>query len=171
MPHIVVCSLARLHDTVAAHGAQDVVTLISENTPVERPDAVSSGRHLFLKFHDITMPMDGMTPPAENHVRELIDFARRWDRQAPMVVHCFAGVSRSTAAAYISALAINDQTDEEALALELRRLSPTASPNIRLVAFADEMLGRSGRMVRAIEKIGRGADAFEGTPFILPLSL
>jgi predicted protein tyrosine phosphatase len=28
-------------------------------------------------------------------------------------------------------------------------------------------MGRQGRMVKAVEKIGRGADAFEGAPFIL----
>jgi hypothetical protein len=31
------------------------------------------------------------------------------------------------------------------------------------------MLGRGGRMTRAIESIGRGADAFEGVPFVLGL--
>jgi predicted protein tyrosine phosphatase len=33
--------------------------------------------------------------------------------------------------------------------------------------LADDVLGREGRMVKAIGKIGRGADAFEGTPFVL----
>jgi predicted protein tyrosine phosphatase len=57
--------------------------------------------------------------------------------------------------------------DEEELALELRRASPSATPNRLIVSLADDILGRQGRMVKAVEKIGRGADAFEGTPFIL----
>jgi predicted protein tyrosine phosphatase len=34
-----------------------------------------------------------------------------------------------------------------------------------MVRFADEILGRRGRMVEAVEMIGRGSDAFEGVIF------
>jgi len=51
----------------------------------------------------------------------------------------------------------------------LRRASPTATPNIRIVSLADRLLGRQGRMVAAIETIGRGLMATEGTPFRLDL--
>jgi predicted protein tyrosine phosphatase len=99
----------------------------------------------------------------------LLDFARRWDRAKPLVVNCYAGISRSTASAYIIAAALQPSRDERELARALRRASPTATPNIRLVALADEMLGRDGRMVEAVQSIGRGADAFEGVPFVLGL--
>ena len=79
-------------------------------------------------------------------------------------------ISRSTAAAYIVAAALAPREDEEALAGRLRAASATATPNARLVALADAELGRNGRMIRAIERIGRGEDAFEGTPFFLPLA-
>ncbi len=169
MPKIVVCSLANLHKTVAEQGARDVVTLISEATPVDRPPSIAEDRHLFLEFHDITVPMEGMTPPSADHVHSVIDFAHRWDRQSPLVIHCFAGVSRSTAAAYISALTLNPDFNEEKLALDIRRISPTATPNMRLIEYADDILGRKGRMVSAIKRIGRGADAYEGVPFALGL--
>ena len=94
---------------------------------------------------------------------------RRWDRAAPIVVHCFAGISRSTAAAFSALCAARPDLDEEEIALRLRARSPEATPNARIVALADEILGRSGRMVRAVEKIGRGAEAFEGTVFALRL--
>jgi len=51
----------------------------------------------------------------------------------------------------------------------LRQNSASATPNARLVAMADKLLGRDGRMIDAIRGIGRGANAFEGTPFIMPL--
>jgi predicted protein tyrosine phosphatase len=51
----------------------------------------------------------------------------------------------------------------------LRRASATATPNARIVALGDRMLGRNGRMVAAIDSIGRGAFAFEGDPFRLEL--
>ena len=67
------------------------------------------------------------------------------------------------------AAALDPGRDEAQLAQTLRRLSPSATPNPRLVAIANALLGRQGRMVSAIAAIGRGADAFEGTPFCLPL--
>jgi len=87
-----------------------------------------------------------------------------------MVIHCFAGVSRSTAAAFISACALTPGRDEYAIARAIRAASPTATPNMRLVALAEEALARKGRMTGAIEAIGRGEDCYEGTPFVLELA-
>jgi predicted protein tyrosine phosphatase len=86
-----------------------------------------------------------------------------------MVVHCFAGISRSTAGAFVAACALNPRRDEAAIAWQLRRLSQTASPNRRIVSIADRMLGRSGRMIDAVETIGPGLSAYEGDPFQLDL--
>ncbi|TIX80640.1 MAG: protein tyrosine phosphatase, partial [Mesorhizobium sp.] len=87
----------------------------------------------------------------------------------PLVVHCYAGISRSTASAYIIAAALAPKRCEVELAETLRALSPTATPNPRLIAVADTLLDRNGRMIGAIQAIGRGADAFEGTPFELKI--
>jgi predicted protein tyrosine phosphatase len=164
-----VCSLARLHDTVEETGARHIVTLINDETLVVRPECVSAENHLFLGMHDIPAEMDGFRAPAKAHVQELIDFVQRWDRSTPLVVHCYAGISRSTAAAFVIACALNPQRDERAIARSLRDASATAIPNTRLVSLADEVLGRQGRMVAAIESIGRGAESAEGTPFRLDI--
>jgi predicted protein tyrosine phosphatase len=107
--------------------------------------------------------------PDERHVADLLSFVRRWDRSAPLVVHCYAGISRSTASAFASVCALNPHRSEDSIAQSLRLASPTATPNIRIVSLADRLLGRSGRMVAAIETIGRGILATEGTPFRLDL--
>jgi predicted protein tyrosine phosphatase len=114
--------------------------------------------------------LDGHILPGHDHVTRLLAFARRWDRRAPLVVHCYAGVSRSTAAAYIITCALNFRGNEFELARALRLASPTATPNARLVAVADELLARNGRMVAAIQAIGRGEDCFEAVPFRLDLA-
>jgi predicted protein tyrosine phosphatase len=103
-------------------------------------------------------------------VQRLIDFVGAWDRKSPMVVHCFAGISRSTAGAYVAACAINPQRDEMEIAWDLRRASRTAQPNARIVSIADRLLGRDGRMVRAINAIGVGDAAIEGDPFRLDIA-
>jgi len=164
-----VCSLARLHPTVAETGARHVVTLMKTTDLVERPAGISAVNHLVLGMDDIAEPMDGYVVPCDEHVGALIAFVCGWDRARPLVVHCYAGISRSTAAAYVSACALNPARDELAIARELRRLSATASPNARIVSLADRMLGRDGRMVAAIEAIGRGLIAYEGQPFRLDL--
>ncbi len=61
--------------------------------------------------------------------------------------------------------------DEFAIARALRAASPTASPNARLVALADDALGRRGRMNEAIAEIGRGQECSEGEPFTLGAEL
>jgi predicted protein tyrosine phosphatase len=162
-----VCSLARLHATVAQTGARHVVTLLKDTDLVQRPGGVASENHLILGMDDITGPLEGYVAPADEHVTRLIDFVRGWDRAAPLVIHCYAGISRSTAGAYVAACALNPRRDEAMIARALRVASPTATPNYRIVWLADQALGRGGRMTAAIEEIGRGVMAFEGDPFRL----
>jgi predicted protein tyrosine phosphatase len=162
---IIVCPLSRIEETIAASGARRMVTLINADTAVLRPRGLAEADHLRLSMHDIVEELPDMTPPGEHHVESLLAFARAWDRGTPLLIHCFAGISRSTAAAYTVAAALAPKRDELELAQTLRRLSPSATPNIRIVAIADRVLGRNGRMVRAIESIGRGEEAMEGVPF------
>jgi predicted protein tyrosine phosphatase len=164
-----VCSLARLPATVEETGARHIVTLINDQTKVVRPACVAIDDHLFLPMHDIAAEMEGYNAPAEAHVHKLLGFVQRWPRKAPLVVHCWAGVSRSSAGAFITACALNPRRSEEAIARAIRDASATASPNVRLVALADEILDRQGRMIAAVEAIGRGIECFEGTPFRLDL--
>lgn len=166
-----ICSLSRLHETVERVGASHLASLINEGTPVVRPATIAAENHLFLGFNDIVEPMEGFIPASSAQMARFIDFVVTWDRARPMVIHCWAGISRSTAGGYIAACALMPDLDEAFLARELRERSPSATPNSRLVALADGILGRDGRMIAAIRAIGRGRDAFEGAPFVLPLDL
>jgi predicted protein tyrosine phosphatase len=169
MPTLHVCSLARLHGTVAAARASHVVTLINAATAVERPASIAEGRHLFIGVSDIVDPLDGHILPAKEHVERLVEFVTAWPREQPLVIHCWAGISRSTAAAFITACALGPHRSEAGIAQALRQASGIATPNRRLVAVADDLLGRRGRMIEAIERIGRGREALEGEPFMLTL--
>ncbi len=167
MPRLHVCPLALVGETVARTGARSLLTLLSPGTAVERPVGIRAERHLYLAVSDIVEPMPGQVLADATHLEDLLRFVLAWDRAEPMVIHCFAGVSRSTAAAYIAACALKPGGDEFAFATALRAASPTASPNSRLVALADNALGRRGRMSKAIAAIGRGEACFEGAPFVL----
>lgn len=169
MPRIHVCSLALIGETVERTGARTLVTLLNPGTTVVRPPAIAPERHLYIGVADIVEEATGHVLPAGSHVRELIDFVATWDREAPLLIHCFAGVSRSTASAFISACALAPHRDEAEIALALRAASPTATPNARFIALADAALGREGRMIQAIASIGRGEECFEGVPFALEI--
>lgn len=164
-----VCSLARLYDTVDETGARHIITLLRLTDRVERPSHIAPQNHLVLSVDDIAEPIEGYTLPGREHIERLIGFIGQWDRATPLVVHCFAGISRSTAAAFTAACALNPQRDEMQIAHAIRRASPTAQPNARIVALADRLLERNGRMVRAVESIGPSIPATEGTPFRLDL--
>jgi len=164
-----VCSLARLNETVEACRARHVITLVRDEARMFRPNGVEPGNHLWLQMDDIADPIDGLIAPNEEHVEQLIEFVHRWDRAQPLVVHCFAGISRSTAAAFIAACALVPERDEAEIALRLRAASPTATPNPRLVSLADDRLGRRGRMAQAVAQIGFGLAAYEADPFELPV--
>ena len=164
-----VCSLARLYATVEETRARHVVTLLRLSDRVQWPDHIVPDNHLILAVDDIVDAAEGFTVPAEEHVGRLIAFANQWDRKTPMVVHCFAGISRSTGAAFVAACALNPGRDEHDIARAIRDASPTAQPNARIVGIADQLLKRDGRMIAAVESLGPGEIASEGHPFRLAL--
>jgi predicted protein tyrosine phosphatase len=168
---IYVAPLSLVETTVADANVSHLVTLINGETLISTPPSIVPDRHLRLAMNDICEPQPGLVLPCETHVADLITFARDWDRQAPLLIHCWAGISRSTAAAFISLCALNPEGSELELARALRRASPTAYPNRLLVALADEILTRDGRMINAVEEIGRGKIAEEAEVFALPALL
>ena len=128
MPHLVICPLSLLEKTASEHNVRDIITLLSPDMQADRPSGVPADRHLRLSLRDISAEIVDMESPAADHVAEMIDFAGSWNREKPLLIHCWMGISRSTAGAYICALSLNPDLDEMELALELRRRSPSATP-------------------------------------------
>ncbi len=163
-----VCPLSCVPDIIAESGARHLVTLINRQTMLQTPAGIESANHLRIAVNDIVAPQDGLVHPCDSHVAELLQFARIWNGQGPLVVHCWAGISRSTAAAFITLCALNPRVPEGLVARRIREASATACPNRLLVSLADDMLGRRGRMLSAIEEMGAPEQASEARPFVLP---
>jgi predicted protein tyrosine phosphatase len=157
-----VCSLAALPETVRLTGASHVLTVMANVEQVARPVPVLPANHLKVS-------MDDFVAPSEAHIDQVLNFVRGWDRGAPLVVHCYAGISRSTASAFATVCALNPHRDEIEIARKIRAASPIASPNRRIVSLADRALGRNGRMLRALDEMGPGAMMVEGRPFVIEL--
>jgi predicted protein tyrosine phosphatase len=168
---IIVCPLSRAPEIARARKPSHAVSLLDPGTPFPALQGLGVERHFQLPVHDIELQIAGFDACDAKRMRDILAFVTTWNRADPMLIHCYAGISRSTATAYITACAHNPHANEEEIALALRRASPSASPNRRFVALADAELGRSGRMVQAVERIGRGASWFdigEAEPFTLP---
>ena len=166
---IYVCSLADLHPTVKTTGASHVLTIMANVAQVVRPETVMEANHLRVQVDDITESMDGFVAPNEGHVTQVMDFVRGWDRASPLVIHCYAGISRSTASAFTAACMLNPDRDENEIAQRIRAASPIASPNRLIVSLADKALGRNGRMIRALDDMGPGSLMVAGKPFRIDL--
>lgn len=163
--------LSMVDRAIETHSIGSLVSIINQDTMLETPSALAENQHLKLAMNDISRPTSGLVLPAEAHVNQLIDFVTSWDQYRPLLIHCWAGVSRSTAGVFIALCELNPQLAEDEVAKLLREASPTATPNGRLVALADRLMGRGGRMIEAVNEIGQGEMAFEGRLFSMPVDL
>ncbi len=145
---------SRVAQRLAAEPVDHVLSLVSPDAELE-PVAAS---RTVLRFNDIVAPRAGLVAPDPEAIAAILAL-RGHDT---LLIHCFAGVSRSTAAAYILACAHRPAGEEGALAAFLRTSCPQATPNALMISLADDALGRGGAMRRAIATLGRGIDAFEG---------
>ncbi|MDX2276196.1 MAG: hypothetical protein NW206_12165 [Hyphomonadaceae bacterium] len=166
---IIVCPLSRAPEIARERKPSHAVSLLDPGSAFPE---LGLSQHLQTGVHDIEVEAEGMDACCDKRMSAILDFVSGWDHQTgPILIHCWAGISRSTATAFITACVHNPGIDEAAIAAALRAASPTASPNRRFIALADATLGRNGRMSRAIERIGRGPpwyEVVEATPFSLP---
>jgi predicted protein tyrosine phosphatase len=163
-----ICSLAAAPQLALKLRPSRVVSLLSPYDTFPVFEGLAADLHLQVPIHDITADIGDWRAPEPADAERVIRFVESWDRADPMLIHCWAGISRSTASAFITACVHNPKADEEEIALAIRNASPTASPNPRLVGHADAILGRNGRMNRAVEGIGRGAVSDEAKTFSIP---
>jgi predicted protein tyrosine phosphatase len=150
------------------HKVSKVVSLLSPYDTFPNFSALGQDNHLQVGVHDINDDIGDWEAPKMDDAERVIRFVEKWDRASPILIHCWAGISRSTASAFITACVHNPSTDEEEIARVIRAASPTAYPNRRLVSHADAILGRNGRMSAAVEAIGRGRISEEAQPFSIP---
>ena len=166
---LIVCPLSQVDRLIAERAPSHLITLLDPATLIDTPAGVAPERHLKVGINDIIRAQEGLILPDFEHIAAMIAFADGWDAAQPLLIHCWAGISRSTAAAFVLACARCDATPELEIARALRRASPQAHPNRRIVTLADAFLRRKGRMVEAVAAMGPGALADEGRPFELPV--
>ncbi|HYC04333.1 MAG TPA: protein-tyrosine-phosphatase [Azospirillaceae bacterium] len=149
---ITVCGVEEL-DAHCASGVTHVLSILDPGAPPP-PAFGSFGEHarLDLRFDDMIEEAEGREPPGPKHLDALLAFGRELSAEAEtrpchLLVHCFAGVSRSTASMIlILAQARPDRPVEEAFD-EVVRIRSQTWPNLRLLEMGDAALGLGGRLV------------------------
>jgi predicted protein tyrosine phosphatase len=150
-------------DELPGHCAGDVthvLSILDPGWPEPEPLSVFDiNRRLRLRFHDVIEAQPGWIPPGRWDVELLLAFSRDLGRSEPthLLIHCHAGVSRSTAAATLVLAQMRPEDPAEEALREVVRLRPRAWPNLRVLELGDEILGRRGEIVEAARAHYRAA--------------
>ena len=171
MPMILVTPLSAVEESIRRYAPSHMITLLSPEHMIDTPPGFAPERHLRVGMHDVAEEWEAESAPCAAHVDSLIEFGRTWSGDAPMLVHCWAGVSRSMATAFVLLCDKVGPGAEHNVARAMRARAPHAFPNPLIVRLADEALGREGRMVSAVQSMGRGTIVAEGCCVELPLQL
>ena len=149
---VFVCQRSAVSRKTSQVGATHVLSLLD---PGKRPflhPKTNRKNWLLLHFED-NLDENQPNSPTREHVKQILAWGSTLPDDAVVLVHCEAGVSRSTAAAL--ALLVqhhgNDKIDEcIQLLLEVR---PVACPNPLITLFADEQLGCNGKLHEKAEAV------------------
>ncbi len=136
--------------------ASHVLSILDPDWPV--PEAFGTwGEHrkLELRFNDVVDPQPGMIAPAERDVAALLGFGRDLADVSHLVVHCHAGISRSTASMSLILAQLHPERPAEAVLAHILAIRQKAWPNIRMIELGDALLGRDGALVAATHRLHR----------------
>ena len=137
-----------------------VLSILDPDHPVpEAFGAFGEHRKLELRFHDNIDERHGQTLPMPDHVAALLAFGRDLMTEPPqdahLLVHCHAGISRSTASMALILAQYRPDLSAEAILAEVLRIRDKAWPNLRMLEIGDGMLGRGGTFPAAAHAIYR----------------
>lgn len=148
-PALAICGLDEL-DGHQGRGVTHVLSILDPEWPDPAAfEAFDPHFRATLRFHDAIEPSPGVLLPQKADVETILAFGRDAGEGARLLIHCHAGISRSTAATLMILAQAHPHEREDAIAERLVEIRPQAWPNSRMIAFADELLDRGGRLVAA----------------------
>lgn len=163
---LIVSSLAGAAEVYARRRPDRVISLLSEEEASPTFPGLEPDKRLLL-YVDRESCAATIARAASARAKEIIDFAGAWNGEGDILIHCNRGVSRSTAAAFIVMCMKEPATSERELMARLRAAAPHADPCPMLVSYADEILGRDGRMSDAVDDLPPPCGADMAAPLAL----
>lgn len=164
---IYVCNILEMEEHAEALRPERLISVVAPDQQPPTPRGMAPEAHLRVACDDITEPNPLEIAPDHRHVKQLIAFAREWSPPRPILVHCQAGISRSTAAALV-AYAVHFPDSVDMAAAHLRRTASYARPNPLIIALGDELLALQGRLIAAVESMGPASIALQGSLARIP---
>jgi predicted protein tyrosine phosphatase len=142
-------------------GVSHVLSILDPDWPT--PEVFGAfGEHarLEVRFHDVIDANDAdVMAPQREHVADILAFGRRLSEESAVnthfLVHCHAGVSRSTASMALILAQALPHISADHIFEEVLRIRPQAWPNLRILEFGDAELDRHGELVNAAIRIYR----------------
>ena len=108
----------------------------------------------FIVFDDLEVRfLEEDLPPSEGHVNEVLEFAKQFDTESVVGIHCMAGISRSSAAAIAALTQATGPGSEQKAAERVRKIRPQSRPNRLIIQHADTLLGREGKLIDAVDEV------------------
>jgi predicted protein tyrosine phosphatase len=156
-PRIIICGTPELGEYSAA-GVTHVLSILGPNSPDPTElAAFAPHQRLILHFHDVIEQRPGNFPPTREDVERLLAFGREVSvtPKAHLLLHCRAGVSRSTAAAALILMQANPEWPASAALDAVATIRPRAWPNLLILELGDAVLGRDGEIAAAAGDIYR----------------
>jgi predicted protein tyrosine phosphatase len=167
---LTICGIPEL-DEHCTTGVTHVLSLLDPDCADPPAFAAFAPHHrVALRFHDVIEPKPDRIPPSLRDVERLLALGRELidAPQGHLLIHCHAGVSRSTAAAaLILAQAWPDRPARVAFDA-VTNIRPRAWPNMRILELGDGLLGRNGEIVAAVAAVYRRV-LERDPPFLEPL--
>lgn len=171
MSKLIVTPLSLIEETILRERPSHMLSLLGPDYMIDAHGAFETAKHLRISVHDISNALPGHTEPTRQHATEVLAFADTWDGTRPMLIHCWAGISRSTASMFMILCKLNPQLRELDILRQMREQAPHVKPNGLLTAHADQLLGREGRMVDALDLVGPPDLVEMGRYFEIPAKL
>jgi predicted protein tyrosine phosphatase len=152
-PNFAICGL----DELIGHQGRGVTHILSILDP-EWPDpaefqAFDPHFRAIMRFHDAIEPGPDVLLPQRSDVEAILTFGRDAAEAGGLLIHCHAGISRSTAATLMILAQAHPDEGEDELVDRLLQTRSQAWPNSRMIAFADDLLDRRGRLAAAVAGI------------------
>ncbi len=154
---LTICGLEEL-ESHAARGVTHVLSILDPGWA--EPDVF--GRYhphhrITVRFHDAIEPEPHLVLPQRDDVAAILGFGRDLEAagtgEGHLLIHCHMGISRSSAAMTMLLAQAHPDADENDIADRIRAIRPIAWPNLRMLSFADELMGRDGKLIAAAGRL------------------
>ena len=151
---LTICGLDEL-DEHSARGVSHILSILDPGWPEPKAFwAFDPHLRTTLHFHDAIVAAPGIVLPQRENVEAILAFGRDvGDDLRHLLIHCHAGISRSTAAMLMILAQAFPRESEHAIVDRLVRIRPQAWPNSLMIEYADDLLGREGRLMAAVQKV------------------